>query len=192
LKKMAKWSKYRERESGGTFTSRSKSRADAPENGVATVAEESIGHRTVARGVLGNYGGCNVLPPPAGRRSPVNSRPGPIQGVHSPPVVGLISHGARSYPVGIQVELEGRQVPLPIASNSPPSGVEALARIKFGQNVEFQSPKPITWTANKVYVLKRTTDLAVPVISGTEVSHPRCNGLLVTIGRPGRGKYRLQ
>jgi hypothetical protein len=62
-----------------------KIRADAPENAVATVAEESIGHRTVAQGVLGNCVGCSVLPPVYGEY-PLRANPG-----GTPPVMGLIS-----------------------------------------------------------------------------------------------------
>jgi hypothetical protein len=78
------------------------------------------------------------------------------------PVVGTTSADFKRRPTGlifpvvIQLSLGYRSIQMKVASNAPPSSVEARFRIQFGQNPEFSAPKPITLTTNKTHKMQKT------------------------------------
>jgi hypothetical protein len=66
------------------------------------------------------------------------------------PDIGTTSEGFKrlptglSFPMVIQIELGEQRIQMKVASNAPPSSVEAMGRVRFGQNVESSAQKPIT------------------------------------------------
>jgi hypothetical protein len=59
------------------------------------------------------------------------------------------------YPVHIKLQFKDRMVPLEVPSSCPAGYVEFQARIHFGAVVEFNQPKPTTWTPGRIYQMKR-------------------------------------
>jgi hypothetical protein len=69
-----------------------------------------------------------------------------------------------SYAVDIKLRYRETVVPMKITSSAPPWSVEFQARVAFGTGVEFEDPRPTSWTPGRVYQLRKIRDLqrAVP------------------------------
>jgi hypothetical protein len=63
-----------------------------------------------------------------------------------------------SYPVNITLQFQDRMVQMKIMSSTPPESVEFQARIAFGTVVEFNQPRPTTWTPGRVYCMRKVND----------------------------------
>jgi hypothetical protein len=59
-----------------------------------------------------------------------------------------------SYSVHIRLQFEDRMVPLEMLSSTPTGCVELQARIHFGAVVEFNHPKPTSWTPGRIYHMR--------------------------------------
>jgi hypothetical protein len=68
-------------------------------------------------------------------------------------------------PVGIQLVMTRQKVTLRIANNRPPQAVLNMARVHFGQNVEFAPPAPTSWFPNKIYQMRPLTLTSTPIIT---------------------------
>jgi hypothetical protein len=81
--------------------------------------------------------------------------------------------GGTSYPVHIKLQFKDRMVPLEVLSSSPAGYVEFQARVHFGAVVEFNRPKPTTWTPGRIYHMRRVTDPQTrkPVLQTTSTSN---------------------
>jgi hypothetical protein len=66
--------------------------------------------------------------------------------------------GGTSYQVHIKLQFKDRMVPLEVLNSSPAEYVEFQARVHFGAVVEFNQPKPTTWTPGRIYHMRRATD----------------------------------
>jgi hypothetical protein len=62
------------------------------------------------------------------------------------------------YPVDIKLQYRERIVPMKITSSTPPGSVEFQARIEFGTSVEFEGPRPASWTPGRVYHMRKVRD----------------------------------
>jgi hypothetical protein len=61
----------------------------------------------------------------------------------------------KSIPVRIKLQFKDRMVPLEVLNSAPVGSVELQARVHFGVAVEFNIPKPTSWSPGKIYQMRR-------------------------------------
>jgi hypothetical protein len=61
----------------------------------------------------------------------------------------------KSFPVRIRLRFKDRMVPLEVLNTAPVGQVEFQARIHFGVAVEFNVPKPTSWSPGKIHQMRR-------------------------------------